>query len=107
LEDRASSAASVGSLSTLVTETTYAPGTRMGLLAPGILRWADVPQLAALVAPRRLIVAEGVTPQGQKLSQKDLREAFAFTQGVYQLYKMGAKLTVEADAPVAEVSASL
>jgi dienelactone hydrolase len=107
LEDRVASAASVGALSTFVTETAYAPGTRMGLLAPGILRWADVPQLAALAAPRRLIVAEGVTPQGRKLPQKEFSEAFAFTRGVYQLYKMGAKLKMEADVPAAEVAAGL
>jgi len=33
------------------------------VLAPGILKVGDIPHLAALIAPRRLVIAGGVSPQ--------------------------------------------
>jgi dienelactone hydrolase len=107
LEDRVASAASIGGLSTLITDTAYAPGTHIGLLAPSLLRWADIPQLAALAAPRRLIVGDGVTPQGRKLAHEALNEAFAFTRGIYHLYKMEGKLTVETGVAEKELAEGL
>jgi hypothetical protein len=68
----------------------------MGLLAPGILRVGDVPQLAALSAPRRLVIVGGVSSHGQPLTEKQLKEAYAFTARAYQLYKAEAKLTLAA-----------
>jgi hypothetical protein len=88
---------------TFVTEHAYAAGTRMGLLAPGILKIADVPQLAALAAPRRLLLAAGVSPQGKKLGEKDMREAFAFTSEVYRLVKAEERLSVREQAEPDEV----
>ena len=81
----------------LVTDTPYAVGTLMGLLAPGLLKVGDVPHLAALVAPKRLVIAGGVSPQGRKLTQKELEAAFRFTSGVYEAMKMGDWLTIAAD----------
>lgn len=81
----------------LVTDAPYASGTPMGLLAPGLLRVGDVPHLAALVAPKRLIIAGGVSPQGKKLTQKELDVAFRFTIGVYEALKMDDWLTIEAE----------
>ena len=81
----------------LVTDTPYASGTMMGLLAPGLLKVGDVPHLAALVAPKRLVIAGGVSPQGRKLTQKELEVALRFTIGVYEAMKMGDWLTIEAE----------
>jgi dienelactone hydrolase len=81
----------------LVPEGAYPAGTRMGLLAPGLLHAGDVPQLAALVAPARLIVAGGVSAAGKKLDAKGLAEAFAFTRKVYAAVKAEERLLVRGD----------
>jgi dienelactone hydrolase len=77
-----------------LSDTPYAAGTPMGILAPGILKVGDVPHLAGLVAPRRLVIAGGATLNGKKLTEKELRDAFAFTTKVYQATKAAAKLTI-------------
>lgn len=82
---------------TFVTDSPYASGTPMGILAPGILKVGDIPHLAALIAPRRLIIAGGTSPQGKKLSQKELEEAFRFTSEVYKTLKAAEKLTIVAE----------
>ncbi len=94
-EERLAAALVVGGPTTFVTEQAYTTGMRMGILAPGILRFADLPQLAALVAPRRLILSDGLAPQGQKLTAKQLGDAYAFTRAIYRLFKAEAKLTVQ------------
>jgi dienelactone hydrolase len=99
-DDRVSVAAAVDAPLSYVTEEAYGPGTRMGLLAPGILRVGDIPQLAALSAPRRLILAGGVTPQGQKRTEKQLREAYAFTSLIYKLHKAEDQLSLAEEVQV-------
>src|SRR5262249_28453863 len=94
-DDRLSSVAALGMPVTYISDTAYAPGTYMGLLAPGILRFADIPHLAALTATRKLILAEGLTPQGKKMNQKEMDQAFRFTRGMYRLHKEGGKLLVK------------
>jgi hypothetical protein len=80
-----------------VTDGPYASGTPMGVLAPGILNVGDIPHLAGLIAPRRLVIAGGVSPQGRKLNQKELDEAFRFTAGVFKAVKASEKLTITSD----------
>lgn len=93
-DDEITTTIATGSPTTYVTDLPYADGFYMGLLAPGVLRYADIPQLAALSAPKRLILADSVTPQGRKLTEKGMREAFAFVQNIYQIYKSADKLTI-------------
>ena len=81
-----------------VTDTPYASGTPMGLLVPGILKIGDLQHIAGLNAPRRLIIAGGTSPQGKKLSQKELEEAFKFTTDVYKAMKKADWLTITAEA---------
>jgi dienelactone hydrolase len=107
LESRIASAASLGGLATFVTESAYATGTPMGLLAPGLLRWADVPHLAALAAPRRLILAEATSPQGQRLTADQLTESFSYTRSVYELVMQSKRLTVADKFDPAEVASTL
>lgn len=92
--ERVKAAAALDSPVSFVTETAYGPGTRMGLLAPGLLKAGDVPHLAALSAPRRLVLAGGVTPQGKKLTGQQLQEAYAFTTRVYRLSKADGPLKI-------------
>ncbi len=57
--------ATVGGLASYVSDVPY-ENQRLGIMVPGILRRVgDVPQLAALTAPRRLVVAGGVNGAGK------------------------------------------
>ena len=75
----------------------------MGLLAPGILRVGDVPHLAALAAPRRLLIAGGTAADGRKRTTAQLDEAFAFTRAAYRLAKAQDQLAVRAEATAGEL----
>jgi dienelactone hydrolase/pimeloyl-ACP methyl ester carboxylesterase len=103
LDDAVASVVAVDTPTTYVTGEPYAAGTRMGLLAPGILRVGDVPHFAALVAPRSLQVVGGVDPQGKKVEAKALASAFAFTSRIYQLNKMEERLKILGEATPAEI----
>jgi dienelactone hydrolase len=99
LEDRISAVAAVDSLTTYVTDQAYATGTPMGLLAPGILVVADIPQLAALCAPRRLVIAGGITPQGKKVPGNEVTDNYRFAIDIYKLARATERLSfVEASA---------
>ena len=78
------------------------PGTPMGILAPGILKVGDIPHLASLIAPRRLIIAGGALLNGKNLTEKELQEAFAFTSKVYGAIKAAEKLTINRGCDVGE-----
>jgi cephalosporin-C deacetylase-like acetyl esterase len=82
----------------LVTEEVYAPGTHMGLLAPNLFTVGDVPQLAALMAPRRLFIGGALTPQGAKMLEKDIKEAYRLTLEVYDQLKATDKLTLREES---------
>jgi pimeloyl-ACP methyl ester carboxylesterase len=107
LDDRIASAVALDAPVTYLTEAAYAPGTHMGLLAPGILHVGDIPQLAALTAPRRLLFAGGVTPQGKQLTGKQLREAHAFVEKVYRLAKAEDRLRFRDNALAADLAGLL
>jgi cephalosporin-C deacetylase-like acetyl esterase len=107
LDDRITAAAVIDAPTSYVTDEAYPTGTHMGLLAPGLLRVGDVPHLAALSAPRRLIIAGGVSSQGKPLAEKALREAYGFGASVYKLHKAEAKLTVAETMKPDEVVARL
>jgi cephalosporin-C deacetylase-like acetyl esterase len=87
LEGKISAAAAIGTPVTYFTDQAYGSFMRMGLLAPGILRLADIPQLAALSAPRRLVITEGRTPQEKLVRLKELQTVYAFTRHIFRLYK--------------------
>ena len=91
--DRFATVAAANVVASYVTTTAYPDGTRMGLLAPGILKAGDVPHLTALNAPRKMVVA-GATMGGKVLEPRSVEEAFAFTRKIYRLYKADAALTL-------------
>ncbi|MBI3865581.1 MAG: acetylxylan esterase, partial [Planctomycetia bacterium] len=69
----------------------------MGIMAPRILRdVGDVPHLAALVAPRRLVISGGVTGGGDALATDAMTQRFAFAKQVYRLHAVEANLTITA-----------
>ena len=72
LDQRISRVASIGGLVSYVTEQPY-ENQRLGLMVPGILREVgDIPQLASLIAPRRLVIAGGAT-RGRPSSKLRIR----------------------------------
>jgi pimeloyl-ACP methyl ester carboxylesterase len=97
LDERIHTAAALETPATLVTEEPYAPGTRMGLLAPNLFTVGDVPQLAALAAPRRLVVSAG----------KDVQKAYGFTREIYKLYKAMDRLTLLEECKVEDMATLL
>jgi dienelactone hydrolase len=69
-------------------------GVPMGLIAPDILDVGDIGHLAALVAPRPLVIASGVEPEGDPAGQDRLLDAFGFTGAVYRLLQASTRLTL-------------
>jgi dienelactone hydrolase len=74
---------------------------RLGILAPRILRdVGDIPHIAALLAPRKLLISGGVNSAAAALDAASLRDHFAFTRQVYRLFGVEAHLGVTAaEAP--------
>jgi dienelactone hydrolase len=106
-DERIAAVAAIDAPATLVTEDPYGDGTRMALLAPRLFSVGDVPHLAALGAPRRLVIAGGVTPQGKKLGGKEIQEGYTFTREVYDLYKAGERLSLLEEAKSDDLAAML
>lgn len=72
LDERVGAVGAIGTLGTYVTESPFV-GQRLGVMVPGMLREVgDVTDLAAMVAPRRLVVAGGVTAQGAAMTLEEL-----------------------------------
>jgi dienelactone hydrolase len=101
------SVAAVDSLSSFVTDQEYAAGTPMSLLAPGILKAGDISHLAAMAAPRKMIIAGGRSPQGKKLNDKELKDAFAYASGTYKLLAAENKLSIKPELKPEEIAESL
>jgi dienelactone hydrolase len=106
-DERITAVAAIDAPATLVSEAIYGDGMRMALLAPRLFSVGDVPHLAALGAPRRLVIAGGVTPQGKKIGGKEIQESYTFTREVYELYKAGDRLSLMEEAKPEDVAAML
>ena len=103
LDRRITRVATAEMMASYVTEEPY-QGQRLGIMAPGILREAgDVAHLAALVAPRRLVVAGGVSGGGRPLDTADLRAAFAFARGAYEVERAADNFRILPAANPAEM----
>ena len=95
--------AMVGTLSSYITEEPYR-GQRLGIMAPGILRdIGDVADISAMVAPRRLVIAGGVTGGGRALDQTELTSAFSPAEAIWKLLRADKKLTVTTATDAASV----
>lgn len=62
---------------------------------PDMLKHADIPQLAALVAPRPLTVTAPLWASGDPLSPAEAAAAFAWTRAIYRLNEAEAALRVQ------------
>jgi len=73
-------------------ETTSWEGVRMGLIAPNLLKFGDFGRIAALSAPRRLEVVEGLGADSEPLEAEALRVAFEPARRAYALFQAGDSL---------------
>ena len=106
-DDRVASVGALGTPATYVTSEAYPKGTRMGILAPGILQIGDIAHLAALNAPRKLLIAEALSWEGRPLADKQLRESFAFTRSIYRLYRLEERFTLHESLRIKEAVSGL
>ena len=105
LDDSIRSVGLVDSPCSLLSEQAYPAGTRMGLLAPGLLSAGDVPHLAALLGPRPLAVCGGVAATGKPLLGDELQQAFAFTRKVYRWLGQPDRLQFRKSSEASQLSA--
>ncbi|MDB5338993.1 MAG: dienelactone hydrolase-like enzyme [Planctomycetaceae bacterium] len=67
----------------------------MGIMVPRILREVgDIPQLAAMVAPRKLVIVGGVDGSGTAVKSDALEQNFAYSRKIYGLLEAEAQLTL-------------
>lgn len=86
--------ATVNSLVSYISSVPYR-GQRAGLMAPGIVRdVGDLPQIAALIAPRKLVIAGGVSGGGETLSGSDLQAGWGWTHSAYENPSVHPDLTI-------------
>jgi len=98
LDSRITSVLTSGMLASYVTDQPY-QGQRLGILVPGILRDAgDVAHLAALIAPRPILIGGGVSGSGATLDAAALDAAFAFTRQAYATEGIADRFRITADA---------
>ena len=62
---------------------------------PHILKYADIPQLAALVCPRPLTIIAPLWASGEAVSDRDLAGAFVWTRRFYEVSGCPGNLIVE------------
>jgi dienelactone hydrolase len=104
VDARISRVAAMGMLASYVTREPY-QGQRLGILVPGILRDAgDIPHLAALVAPRPVVIAGGVTGGGQSLDAASLEAAFVFTRQAYAVQDAPDRFRLVAEADPSQLA---
>jgi cephalosporin-C deacetylase-like acetyl esterase len=94
-DPRITKVAAVGTLASFISDVPY-EGQRLGVIAPGILRdVGDVADIAALAAPRRVVVAGGVHGNGEVLMGEELRKVYGSAAGAWESLKSKEKLIIE------------
>jgi len=107
LDPRITRAVTMDSLASYVTDVPYV-GQRLGIMAPGILRdVGDISRIAALIAPRPLVVAGGVSGDGNALTLSALRQNYEFTWEVFASDNAENNFLCLVPASEAEVVAAL
>lgn len=96
-DSRINQVVTLGGLASYVSDVPY-ENQRLGIMVPGILkRIGDVAHLASLTAPRRLVVAGGVTGGGSKLTDRSLNANYAWTQSAYRFVESPKQLRLFSD----------
>jgi hypothetical protein len=107
VDPRITKVAAVGSLASYLTDEPYS-GQRVGVLAPDILREVgDVAHLAALNAPRRVVVASSVSGNGKPLAIEALRDAYRAASDAWERANASRDLSLIETTDPAEVLRAL
>ncbi|MFO1092451.1 MAG: alpha/beta hydrolase family protein [Planctomycetaceae bacterium] len=94
---RIAQVAAVGTLASYISDVPY-QNQRVGIMAPGIVRdVGDVPHLAALALPRRVVIAGGVTGGGTVLSEAELHSSYAVTRDIAKTMDVPAAVVIRGD----------
>jgi len=106
VDRRITKVAAVRTLASYLTEVPY-EGQRLGVMAPGIVHHVgDVADLAALVAPRRVVIAGAVAGSGKALSLERLEDAYRRATDVGDLLDSRRALAlIESSSPAAVLEA--
>ena len=103
LDSRIQQVVTVGSLASYISDTPY-ENQRLGIMAPGVVRdVGDIQHLAALIAPRKLMIAGGVNGAGQALDEAALEQQFDFTKRVYSLEPATDEFIVLPSTEIADI----
>ncbi len=106
-DPRVDRVAVVGTIASLVSETPYR-SQRLGTIVPGMLcAVGDVSHLAALIAPRRVVIAGGVAGDGRPLDGGALRAAYGPATRAFGLLGEAGALRILEKADPAEVVRAL
>ena len=98
LDTRIDRVATLGGLSSYVSDVPYEK-QRLGNMVPGILRdVGDVAQLAALSAPRPVLIAGGVDGAAKESTLSQLKTAFEWTAAAYRFERKPAALTIQVES---------
>jgi len=102
-DKRITKAAAVGTLASFISDVPY-EGQRLGILAPGILRdVGDVAHIAALAAPKRIVIAGGVLGNGKALGAEQLRAAYSPAMRTAKLLNAEKELVIQESIDAAKV----
>jgi hypothetical protein len=106
-DKRITKAAAVGTLASFISDVPY-EGQRLGILAPGILRdVGDVAHIAALAAPKRIVIAGGVLGNRKALTAEQLRVAYAPAIKAARLLNAEKELVIQESIDAAKVIEAL
>jgi hypothetical protein len=97
-DERIGAVATWGTLASLVSPTPF-EGQRMASFVPFLLDVGDVPQLAALMAPRRLVMLGTVDAQNRPLDRDAVGAALGWTEQIYRLCGAEDRLQVAPELP--------
>jgi cephalosporin-C deacetylase-like acetyl esterase len=86
IDERITRVITSGTITTFITDAPY-EGQRLGIIVPGLLKvLGDVADLAALIAPRPLLISGGVRPNGDAVAPASVRETFEPTAQRYDAF---------------------
>ena len=107
LDERISRVATVSSPATFVSDVPYEK-MRLGVVLPGILkRVGDVPHLAALTVPRRLVIAGGVSSDGTRLAKTSLSGHYTWTTAAFRQHQAAGQLRFPDETDTGAIVAAL
>jgi cephalosporin-C deacetylase-like acetyl esterase len=104
LDERIQSAAVTGALlsySAITESELYTH--RFGAFVPGVLRDFDLPEVAALVAPRRLLLLNIVDQLHRRVDPEEVHRTYQPAAGVYRIAGAGDALQIDVAATSAEI----